>query len=245
MFSEPVQVQLNGDFSGYLSSPSLTQDKSQLYIYNANGEKRRILIFEQNGENNYDLESQIVVPKDYKIGSGQISKDGLSYTLSINTDNLFKLYTLTRKTFQDEFENLTELNSDINGETFHNIHPSFSADGSIVAFVRCDANDWSRNDLYIGHLSIKPKKSDVLDVATHLEAYPNPTANNLTIENKESDFDKIQIFSIDGRLILEKILPAETSKVNLDVSFMNTGVYVCKVSSGDEWVESIKFVVKK
>jgi len=243
-FSEPELVILNGEISGFISAPSLTQDQSQLYLYNDDSGEKQILVFEQNGENNYDFVDVITAKDDFKVGSGQLSKDGLSYTLSLKNEEEVQLYAFTRTTLSDDFVYYEKLESGINDENLRNLHPSFSANNEIVALVRSDANDWSRNELYIGYAPTKHKKSDINISKSAISLYPNPTSSLLTISNEESSFDKIQVFTVDGKLVLEEFLSPDTQIADIDVSYLNKGIYICTLTNGEKWTESLKFVVQ-
>ena len=65
-------------------------------------------------------------------------------------------------------------------------------------------------------------------VKSQFSLYPNPTANNVTIESVDK-LDSIEIFSIVGQRVLS--LNPENNKVTLDVSAYNAGVYLVKATS--------------
>jgi hypothetical protein len=54
--------------------------------------------------------------------------------------------------------------------------------------------------------------------------YPNPVQNILNIENTASNLSKIHIYDLNGRLLQNHALP--TNEVSLDVSQLNSGVYL-------------------
>lgn len=64
--------------------------------------------------------------------------------------------------------------------------------------------------------------------------YPNPTKNSINIQVKEP-LELVQIYSMQG------ILVKETSKTNIDVSNLSSGLYLLKVSIQDRIV-SKKFI---
>lgn len=244
-FSSPVLVQLNGEVSGFISSPSLTQDQSQLYLYNDGKYGKQITVFEQTDENVYEVVDAIHAPEGLKIGSGQLSKDGLSYTLSLKTDTEVYLYQSERTTISDDFAGFEKLENGANLVGFRSLHPSFSADGSVMAFVRSDANTWHRNELFIGHFAPKVKKTNVIPTASNVSIFPNPATTYLTVSNVEQAFNSIQIFAMDGKLVLEQRFSDDTYQYDLNISTLSSGMYICKVANEGTWVESLKFVVKK
>jgi hypothetical protein len=54
--------------------------------------------------------------------------------------------------------------------------------------------------------------------------FPNPVQNTLNIQNTASNMSKVQIFDLNGRLLQNHVL--QSQEVSLDVSQLNSGVYV-------------------
>jgi hypothetical protein len=78
--------------------------------------------------------------------------------------------------------------------------------------------------------------------------YPNPAYNiiNLDIESDESNIET-QIYSIDGNLIKtinNGIIAKGVQRLQLDISDLNTGIYVLKLLYGDEQIIGLFEVVK-
>ena len=74
-----------------------------------------------------------------------------------------------------------------------------------------------------------------------LNAYPIPTENLLTISNVVTDGSKInlEIFDTTGKKILEKIIINDSSQFDVDVSHLQSGIYICKFGNN-----AIKFIKK-
>lgn len=78
---------------------------------------------------------------------------------------------------------------------------------------------------------------------TKVKVYPNPFINVLSIEsalNINSEVT-IHILSVDGKLLLEKQLYSTNDKIELNVSFLKQGVYVCKLIARGE-TQNIKII---
>jgi PKD repeat protein len=59
-----------------------------------------------------------------------------------------------------------------------------------------------------------------------ITVYPNPAVNSVVIEaRRETPFEKIIIYSIEGRKVQEEILHTKSSKVEINVSILSKGVY--------------------
>lgn len=65
-----------------------------------------------------------------------------------------------------------------------------------------------------------------------LKLYPNPTNGILSIEMPNSSIDKISIFSLDGKLILDSRIEP-TNSYQVDVSSCNNGLYILKIETTD------------
>ncbi len=71
-----------------------------------------------------------------------------------------------------------------------------------------------------------------LNLETALSVFPNPSATNITVSNSASIvFDKVGVYTSEGRLMFEFTLGGNESKI-LDISSWSPGRYVLKHASG-------------
>ena len=71
-----------------------------------------------------------------------------------------------------------------------------------------------------------------LNLETALSVYPNPSATNITVSNSASIvFDKVGVYTSEGRLMFEFTLGGNESRI-LDISSWSPGRYVLKHASG-------------
>ena len=77
-----------------------------------------------------------------------------------------------------------------------------------------------------------------------LKVYPNPTVNQLNFEfNSETKkVNKLVLYSIDGRLIVNADVPNSLNKHSLNVSKLNKGTYFYRVTFEDGYIETDKFI---
>jgi len=61
----------------------------------------------------------------------------------------------------------------------------------------------------------------------HLSIYPNPVENNLNIKN-DIPIDKVEVYNINAKHI--KTFTPNSADVNLNLSDLNTGIYLVKIS---------------
>ncbi|MDR2835436.1 MAG: T9SS type A sorting domain-containing protein [Bacteroidales bacterium] len=87
-----------------------------------------------------------------------------------------------------------------------------------------------------------PKNISVNNIETsfsNFNIYPNPTSDYINI-NIEDNFQNIEIYDINGRLLLN----SRTSK-NINISNLNSGIYCAKVISNTKNYNIQKFVIIK
>jgi hypothetical protein len=66
-------------------------------------------------------------------------------------------------------------------------------------------------------------------VSYKMRVYPNPTHNTITIDISNSEKYDLEIFSINGQLMLSKQLYGKEQEI--DLSFLNGGIYFLTLSS--------------
>jgi serine/threonine-protein kinase len=79
----------------------------------------------------------------------------------------------------------------------------------------------------------------VKDITNEIVVYPNPAQNNLIIETNSSEKQSLQIFDVNGNLILSQSI---NDKTNVDASSLNTGVYNISII-GSEGVTNKRLVI--
>lgn len=68
-----------------------------------------------------------------------------------------------------------------------------------------------------------------------LQVYPNPAQNQLTLTNDEV-ITQVNIYSITGQLMLQETL--NSTDCNLDISTLNNGIYIVRVTNENNEIES-------
>ena len=73
-------------------------------------------------------------------------------------------------------------------------------------------------------------------------AYPNPASHILNISgsNTIQRVSQIEILSLEGRLLLQQ-KPADESALQVDIYALPQGMYLCKISNGNQQ-QTIKFL---
>jgi len=68
--------------------------------------------------------------------------------------------------------------------------------------------------------------------ANTFKLYPNPVNDKLNIQSPNSKISRINIFSIDGKKVLE-IDEIDSNKIEFDVSYLNKGIYLIQLLNND------------
>jgi hypothetical protein len=73
-------------------------------------------------------------------------------------------------------------------------------------------------------------------------AYPNPASHVLNISgsNTMRSIGQIEILSVEGRLLMQQ-KPANTTAPQVDISALPQGMYLCKITNGNQQ-ETLKFL---
>jgi len=120
-----------------------------------------------------------------------------------------------------------------------------------------DKNSQSDADRYAvrvfrstGGMSPLSAQSDAVDVITgilHLKpatlaVYPNPARDFIIVETPANSSGVLKLYDINGKVVLQKEIKEVASKI--DISSLNSGVYVLQLSAGNGLISN-KIVVEK
>ena len=233
-FSVPVSINLVGNIQDFISGPSLTPDKQELYLFGSTMNNDYIFKFIKTGTLTYTLNDTLDVPTGFTAGPGQLSKDGLKYFLAL-TDalNSKKLYQLDRPNTSVPFSNPTILDTNINNAILINSQPSVTSGENIIVWVRNDANTWSGNDLYIAinnSAGISTDKNYLIDCP---EVFPNPCFNDTKIKFRlnHNGIVNFKLLDISGRTLLmfNNNYDMGIHQETLDLNKICPGVYFLKI----------------
>ncbi|MFD0990790.1 chondroitinase-B domain-containing protein [Mariniflexile jejuense] len=76
-----------------------------------------------------------------------------------------------------------------------------------------------------------------------VKIYPNPVKDVLTLSLTNNRVNTIQVFTLDGRKVIEKQLNSVTGYINVDISSLNNGSYIINLIANDATKYSKMFVV--
>lgn len=75
-----------------------------------------------------------------------------------------------------------------------------------------------------------------------IKVYPNPASTVIYIESDKEFDGQMNFYTLDGRLV-KSILPENSLKIKVNISDLNPGIYILKVSSGNNFI-SRKLVIR-
>lgn len=73
--------------------------------------------------------------------------------------------------------------------------------------------------------------------------YPNPASQSITVQaGKENQIDKVILYSIEGKIIFEKLIGAENNLTTIDIQNLSSGIYIleCITENGSTKMKVIK-----
>ncbi|WP_179320452.1 chondroitinase-B domain-containing protein [Winogradskyella helgolandensis] len=107
----------------------------------------------------------------------------------------------------------------------------------LVSYGRFNTAGDSRASAWSNITEVEFFGSQVLSVSdadfqNNVSIYPNPTKSNLTIKVlNETEIEFVKVFSIDGRLIMNRETNFINSEFSMDVSTIPSGTYILKLGS--------------
>lgn len=93
---------------------------------------------------------------------------------------------------------------------------------------------------FYGNASLSVNNSNL---ASKIALFPNPANQVLTLSVKENNISALQIFTLEGRLVVQKQLNSVTGYINVDVSSLNNGSYIINLIANDATKYSKMFIV--
>jgi hypothetical protein len=77
--------------------------------------------------------------------------------------------------------------------------------------------------------------------STVVEAFPNPCSEKITLYAKDSPMYSIQLFGLDGTLLLEE--SPNSLSYSIDLSSISVGIYLLRISHGNN-PETLRIIKK-
>lgn len=253
-FSASATITLLGMDLDFISGPSLTPDKQELYIYHNDTEKQ-ILRFRKTGVMEYTLLEQLAMPPGLRPGPGQLSKNGLSYYFSLEAQGQDRLFKYSRASLDGPWYKLEALDGIFCDTDISPAQPSVSLDEQIVACTSTAEDSWDNNDLSVstaipqstaGTSTPGPTGVELameeppVSYALGTRVYPNPTDVRVTLAIDRVDADaSFTLYDINGRELQRQTI--RNTQTGIDLENLPGGIYFLKVVQANT-VELVKVI---
>ncbi|HLW39466.1 MAG TPA: T9SS type A sorting domain-containing protein, partial [Brumimicrobium sp.] len=81
--------------------------------------------------------------------------------------------------------------------------------------------------------------------AIRMNAYPNPASEALVIDFNKNEVDKVELVSIAGQLVASQEVSPNVAQTTFDVSSVENGVYIVKVTLNNDLTHTMRVVVSR
>lgn len=133
-------------------------------------------------------------------------------------------------------------------ENFVELNPGFEAvlGAQFAAYPEGCTNDYEYRTTpqergEISEQSLLEEEINLIKLANGFAIIPNPSSSSIEIIMKNAQFNKINITSIDGKVVLDRKIEM-TDRTRLDVSGYANGVYIINITSDDGRIHTEKLV---
>lgn len=172
------------------------------------------------------------IPLPVKFSSFTANKiyDAVSLTWTVGTEENVAGYEVQKSTDGNTFSKIGFV-----AATGRSSYTYVDSKVSETAFYRIRSVDVDSKYIYSSILSLKGDQSDVM-----MKAFPSPVQNQLTVQhNSATGNGKIDVVSVDGRLVKSVSLAAGSQQTLVDLSSAKAGIYVIRLVTGNN-IQSIK-----
>jgi hypothetical protein len=260
-FSVPIEVK--GIKSTYHFAPSISPNGSEMIVMSdEEGNKDVIKVYKRITDTEFDEAGELPTPAGSDPGPGQLSKDGLSYYFSFETEDKKEasIWKYSRKSLNDAFVDLEELPVKINALK-RNFQPTVNADASILVYTTSQNNLWEEDDLVLvndvkagfeapekfteiknneaGDITVKNKVTTALT-----RAFPNPFQSYVVLEMNAvpENGATFILYDIGGKMIRQQ--KVNSAKTTIQLGNLPAATYIYHVLDADKRLISAGKLIK-
>ncbi|WP_242206541.1 T9SS type A sorting domain-containing protein [Aestuariivivens insulae] len=199
--------------------------KSDLYTTTAWYKKESNGSFTETVFSTSNIYPTAVMVSDFDDDSQNDVVVGYSSTATTDETTWYKNSNPSSETVVDNTQN------DITAFTVNDFDNDGDLDMASISGTENHLN-WFENNTYAPSLSVNDLEINSVSI------YPNPTSNVLNFKNIQNKEYKVSVYNLIGKKVLSSQL-INSSNSALDVSFLNTGIYVIHFENSKT---SLKFV---
>lgn len=240
-------------FDDYILKKFTFLTENNLFYLTLDSPNNQISIF--NSDHSLYTTISLTFPTDYELGSLHFASDKLfnsdskieiliaaNYTGSENCSYCREKMLLFN---EDGGDNIFDFGKRMKANVFKDIDNNYK----LMTYSEYDQNDdddTGNNDLLYydiyslsGTLSIA--QEDYLLNAQRIFSFPNPSSTKINITNPLENYEneKIEVYDMNGRKVLEKEIIGNGENIELDISNLSQGVYNYKIRNyGNKFIKN-------
>lgn len=233
-----AQITFEHSFNNTEYAYAYTKENSMFYVTKSIDNKLSIY----NAD--FSLKKEINIPIDSNYRTELNLGEGSPFAISkhiFNTDDKYE-FMIDAEYFDSStnivYEKLILINED--GELIKDFHPNAGTINANKGFYDIFHDSTTNSNKII--IQNRNDQFDIYSLPTSsltskeiqqgknkLSAFPIPTNKILNIVNPQNGANKIQIFDISGKLVLNKGFANSENKISVDVENLPKGIYIYKV----------------
>lgn len=78
----------------------------------------------------------------------------------------------------------------------------------------------------------------------NVQVYPIPTSETLYVKNAKKNIKNLTLLNLEGKVVVTKNITTSTEEISIDTSVLQSGFYVLKIVSNDNYVAHKKVIIK-
>lgn len=181
------------------------------------------------------LASILPVTLEYFAADYNDGEVTLDWATASESNNAY--FTVERSNDLNSWETITVISGSGNSisQNIYNVVDKVNGSGSI--YYRLSQTDFDGTTQVLKISSV-----EIENVNSQVSLYPNPVESVLFIELDETAYATVQLYAINGAMVKEQSLYQNLNSI--DVSDMESGIYIVKINSNNEMIQSKKLFVK-
>lgn len=247
-FVKSDEIRLLNCPDGFLSGPSLSQDKSELFIYRGYiTEAQSILIFRRLDDLTYEFDRKLPLPDGMIPSPGQLSKNDMRFYLGLcDSVNSKQLHYVERESRTAEFGAPVRIALEGITDSLHLTQPSVAVNDQMMVFVQSNGR-WYNNDLYFTRSKVPTEEvpSGLTPVEVKpLSIYPNPVISELFLDFTAPQGEKtvlVQVADMQGAILHSEQVDCTIDRPSVLLNDLPSGNYLCRIVLADRAPEFCRF----
>lgn len=218
---------------GFLSSVSLTPDKSELYVFH---ETLGCIGFRRKSDNVYIQSDLLERPAGFRLETSQLSRDGLNLLVtgidSTKSSYISNIYIVGRSKLGEKFR-VSEFQLLLRGgdSGLRLSQPTMTDNASQLVCTGNKGAYWFENDLYLSYNVIDGISSEE-GSAVGSRVFPHPFDESFRVKVDGFMGGRARLLCIEGSVLAEREL--QSNDLEFDMVGYGSGIYIVELSNGNK-----------